>query len=109
LTTYVDAVIEREYPAMHVFRQDMQTRKEFDKLWSIIMPFNPSDNKEIVIYDHLLTSLTQIAEYRAMRFHDMNDHVPTVLWLTIFFGGIITIGFTWIFGQLIRRLRWSAS
>ncbi len=99
LKTYVDGVIEREYPAMHLFRQDMQTREEFDRLWSTIMPFNPSDNKEIVIYDHLLTSLTQIAEFRAMRFHDMNDHVPAVLWLTIVFGGIITIGFTWIFGS----------
>ena len=99
LATYVDMVIEQEYPAMQVFRQDMQTRDEFNKLWSKIMLLNPSDDKEIVIYDHLLTSLTQIAEFRAMRYHDMNDQVPAALWLTIVLGGIITIGFTWLFGS----------
>ncbi len=99
LERYVDMVIEREYPAMKKFQNDKKTTEEFNKIWAMIYSLKPSNDKEIVIYDHLLTSLTKITEYRAMRFHDMDDQVPSVLWFTIIIGGIITVGFTWIFGS----------
>lgn len=58
----------------------------------------PADIHEQAIYSSILNSLTELTKYRNLRLYAAQDEVPSVIWIAMIAGAIITIGFTYLFG-----------
>jgi hypothetical protein len=54
-------------------------------------------NKEL--YAESLRRLNNLAQYRRLRVFAGNHTVPSVIWLVLLFGGVITVAYTYLFGM----------
>jgi len=54
-------------------------------------------NKEL--YAESLRRLNNLAQYRRLRIFAGNNTVPSVIWLVLLFGGVITVAYTYFFGM----------
>ncbi len=47
---------------------------------------------------------TPLTDARRLRLLEANTHVPTILWVILLGGGVLTVGFTYLFGLANTRV-----
>jgi hypothetical protein len=67
-------------------------------LWALVGSYNPPDTRQTLLVDKSYDQLQQLGEDRALRYMYSNDAFPSVVWLVIYAGLFITIGFSYFFG-----------
>jgi hypothetical protein len=67
-------------------------------LWALVGSYNPSDARQTLLVDKSYDQLQQLGQDRALRYLYSNDAFPSVVWLVIYAGLFITIGFSYFFG-----------
>ena len=102
LNDLVQIVIKDEWPAQHAGRTDPST---YEKGWMIIgdlnvdvAHFEPRNQGESNMHSELLQDLNLLFSSRRTRQLEATHHIPEVVWWILFFGGILTIAFTYLFG-----------
>lgn len=63
-----------------------------------VFKFQPQNDQQQVLYDHALTQVEQLASERRERLNQVDDAVPPILWVALIVGGVLTVGFTYLFG-----------
>jgi hypothetical protein len=53
---------------------------------------------EQVLFEHGLDRIDALADARRSRMVEAEEGIPAVLWAVLVFGGVITVGFTYLFG-----------
>ena len=56
------------------------------------------------VYAQALTLVRDLDEYRALRLLEVREGVPSILWVGLLVGGVITGCFTYLFGMRTPRL-----
>jgi hypothetical protein len=51
-----------------------------------------------VLFEHGLDPVNELADARRVRMVEAEEGIPAVLWAVLVFGGVITVGFTYLFG-----------
>jgi Protein of unknown function (DUF4239) len=59
---------------------------------------NPQTMRDQVIFDQVTTNVQNLAADRRVRLDAVNESVPGFLWVALIGGGVVTIGFTFLFG-----------
>jgi hypothetical protein len=102
LDEYVQVVINEEWPAQHAGHA---RRPTFQKGWNIIgglnvevAHFEPKTQGESNMHSELLRDLNLLFSSRRTRQLAAEGHIPEVIWWIIFFGGTLTVAFTYLFG-----------
>ncbi|HUN58800.1 MAG TPA: DUF4239 domain-containing protein [Candidatus Binataceae bacterium] len=97
---YTDHAINVEWPAMATHLHDGVNDNPVGALglWALVGGFTPTDSRQSVIVGKSYDELQHIGEDRALRFMYGNEDFPSVVWLVIYAGLIITIGFSYFFG-----------
>jgi hypothetical protein len=67
-------------------------------LWALVAGYNPSDGRESLLIDKSYDQLQLISEDRTLRYMYSNEELPSVVWLVIYVGLFITVGFSYFFG-----------
>jgi Protein of unknown function (DUF4239) len=67
-------------------------------LWALIGTYNPPDARQNLLVDKSYDQLQQLAEDRSLRYFYGMEDFPSVVWLVIYAGLFITIGFSYFFG-----------
>jgi Protein of unknown function (DUF4239) len=67
-------------------------------LWALVGSYNPSDARQTLLVDKSYDQLQQLGQDRALRYLYRNDALPSVVWLVIYAGLFITVGFSYFFG-----------
>jgi hypothetical protein len=105
LRNYVLRAINIEWPEMaHYIRGATDNPGRADnplsylRLWALLGSFNPTDGRQTLLVDKSYDQLHELGQYRALRYLYSNDAFPTVVWLVIYVGLFITIGFGYFFG-----------
>ena len=105
LRSYALRAINVEWPEMAHYihgRSDNPDRADnlvsYLRLWSLLGSYNPTDGRQTLLVDKSYDQLHELAEHRALRYLYSNDAFPTVVWLVIYVGLFITIGFGYFFG-----------
>jgi len=106
LRDYAERAIDIEWPAMahyirgagrdEIGRADNPIR--YLGLWALIGGYNPPDARQTLLADKSYDQLQQLGKDRALRYMYSNQDFPSVVWLVIYVGLIITIGFSYFFG-----------
>jgi hypothetical protein len=55
-------------------------------------------NTEQVLYDQGLTRIHELSDARRLRLLEAIEGVPNILWVVLVGGGVVAVGFTYLFG-----------
>jgi hypothetical protein len=99
---YTHHVVEEEWPHM----ADNTVHPELGrvlKLWTVVMSDRTTDSRELLLVDKSIDQLDIINQARSIRFLFYEDDLPSVVWIVIYLGCAITIGFSYFFGSNVFR------
>jgi Protein of unknown function (DUF4239) len=96
--TYARMVIEKEWPAMARYQSSPEAWDAYNELWRIYHEFEPQGDRELIWYAESLERMNALAEARRSRLLSVRSGVPSVMWGVLLVGGVITIGFSFMFG-----------
>jgi hypothetical protein len=95
---YATAVVEEEWSDMAKGAENSRAWQAYNHLWQIIRTLEPHSPAEINWHATMLQSLTALSDYRRDRLADSRAVLPRVLWLVLLGGGVINLGYAYLFG-----------
>jgi hypothetical protein len=96
--SYARAVIEEEWSDMGRGVESDTAWYAYNRLWQITRTLTPQSPAEINWHATMLQSLTALNDYRRDRLSDSRAVLPLVLWVVLLSGGVINVGYTYLFG-----------
>jgi Protein of unknown function (DUF4239) len=102
LRAYARAVIDDEWRLMQRGGASERAWDAFDDLWRDYSMLEPQTQREGAAYQESIQQLRALGDARGDRLLASRTAIPRVLWAVLIGGGILTIGFTYLFG--VRRL-----
>ncbi|HEX4208962.1 MAG TPA: DUF4239 domain-containing protein [Candidatus Binataceae bacterium] len=99
IRAYAEHAIDIEWPAMASSahgRPDNPTGSL--GMWAILGSYSPLDSRQTLLVDKSYDQLQIVGEDRALRYLYSGEDFPSVVWLVIYAGLFITIGFSYFFG-----------
>jgi hypothetical protein len=96
--TYARVVVEQEWPMMERGQTSERADSLLRQLRLKVLGFDPSTKGEQVLYERGLTELHDTADARRSRLLEVRESIPTLLWVVLVGGGVITVSFTYLFG-----------
>jgi hypothetical protein len=98
LTEYLDLAVSLDWPAMEKGRSSAKVTQALNYLYTGVLLAKPSDQSALIVVAEILRQLDALAEARRARLVMANGTVPDIVWMVLFGGATITIGFTFFFG-----------
>jgi hypothetical protein len=96
---YVRHIIDVEWPEMAA---SINGRPEdmvgVLGLWAIVTNYHATDPHQEMLVDKSFDQLEQMSNDRSFRYMYQRENFPSVVWLVIYTGLLITIGFSYFFG-----------
>jgi len=97
-TQYADRVINEEWSLMDKGQVSIPARKTAIALMREITSFNPVTEQEKALYPIAVSEACQVWDNRRARTNFSSYGIPTVEWIALILGGIVTVIFTYFFG-----------
>lgn len=88
---YADAAVNQEWPAMQTQRVSHAGDAMLAQMWQVLIAAQAQSIRETSSVDHLTTALTNLGERRRLREEEHESRLPTVLWVLLIVGGMMTI------------------
>ncbi|WP_405017528.1 DUF4239 domain-containing protein [Kitasatospora sp. NBC_00070] len=96
---YAHEVITVEWPMMTRHRTDPTATTMIYRIRETALSFQPGEDTRLQgIYQQLVADVEQLASERRARLNQIDDVVPTLLWVALIIGAVVTVGFTFFFG-----------
>ena len=101
--SYERVVVKEEWPLMAQGRSSPKAWDTLDELRGAILALQPPKGAKRTGYDQMryeqiLVQLHELGNARRERLLAAEQGLPTILWVVLILGGVITVGFTYIFG-----------
>jgi hypothetical protein len=103
LAEYADSVAEDDWPAMAKGEESPATRRALGVVYGQILAVPVESARDAVVLDALLTQADLVTDARRERISLAEGVVPAAIWLVLFLGAALTLGFTFFFG--VENLR----
>jgi hypothetical protein len=97
-TAYLRSAIADDWPAMARGGESPATTRTLDVIYAELLRFQPADVRAQVVMAEVLYQLDQLTQARRARLALASGIVPGILWVVLFLGAVVTIGFTFFFG-----------
>ena len=95
---YLATAIDKDWPAMEQRRASPETTRALDHAYAAVLKYRPSDARDTAILTEILRQLDLMTQARRTRLVMAAGSVPRVVWIVLFAGAALTIGFTFFFG-----------
>jgi hypothetical protein len=95
--SYVNAVVNDEWPAMAGGQRSSQATKMTDELWDAVTGIEPRDDRENAILGASLQNLNELTDARRFRLLAAQGGLPPIMWVLLIGGGAITVILTYFF------------
>jgi Protein of unknown function (DUF4239) len=95
---YARVVAKEEWPLM---RRDEVSPKAWallDELRGVAVSLHPETVAEATTYDNEAQAVSDLGDARRDRLLEADQGLPALLWVVLLVGGVITVGFTYLFG-----------
>ncbi|HKM98929.1 MAG TPA: DUF4239 domain-containing protein [Candidatus Binataceae bacterium] len=93
---YAEQVVYHEWDQMASMTYERSLDGE-GTLWHVLLSYEPSNAREQVVLDKSLDAMNQLSDARRLRYVYYNEDLPSVVWIIIYIGAAITIGFSYFF------------
>ena len=98
LTDYLESAITQDWLAMEMGKPSPATTRALADIYATALTYKPADFRDAMLMQETLHQLNSLTEARRARVVKAGVTVPGVLWLVLFAGAFITVGFTFFFG-----------
>jgi hypothetical protein len=98
LTRYLQSAMTDDWAAMEKGEASPVTTRALDRIYAAALTYKPTDQRGVAILSETLRQLSVITEARRARLVKASGIVPDIIWLVLFGGAFLTIGFTFFFG-----------
>jgi hypothetical protein len=99
---YTRHVVDEEWPQMATNTVHPELGHVL-KLWTVVLSDHTTDSRELLLVDKSIDQLDVINQARSIRFLFYEDDLPSLVWIVIYLGCAITIGFSYFFGSNVFR------
>jgi hypothetical protein len=99
LTNYLTLAIERDWPQMSRERASPDVTRALNALYAAALDLARSGSQQPAVLLETFHQLDVITQARRSRLHFAVGIVPTVVWVALTVGAILTVGFTLFFGS----------
>jgi hypothetical protein len=96
--SYARVLLEEEWLSMQQGEASPQAWALVDEMRSNVEGKEPRTDAELVIYDKGLDRVHDMVEERRLRLAESVERIPRILWWVLVFGGVLVVGFTYLFG-----------
>ena len=97
-TNYLETAIASDWPAMESGRQSPVTTEALNEIYQAVLKFQSLGTDERLVLGEILRNVDRISESRRERLVMADGVVPAIIWVALFGGAFLTIGFTFFFG-----------
>ena len=96
---YLRAAIDKDWPAMARESESHEAAQALGVLYSAAMALNRSPTRDTADMSEVFRQIDNVTAARRVRLHLATGLVPNVIWLVLFLGAGMTVGFTLFFGS----------
>ena len=96
--SYATVVIDEEWSLMEQGQASPRAWAVTDEMRASIYAFEPDTEAEQVLYDLGLERIHDLVDQRRLRLLEAREGIPLVMWGVLAVGGLIVVGFTYLFG-----------
>ena len=96
---YIGSIVEQDWPEMA--NDTYRTKRDAVGamgLWKIVSDYKPTDARQQLLVEKSFEALSQVSDARAMRYMYYSENLPDMVWMVIYVGFFITVGFGYFFG-----------
>ena len=99
VTAYAKTAIEDEWPAMEKESESPVTTRALNAVYDAALALGRTGARETADMAEVFTQVDNITASRRVRLHLATGLVPGVVWVVLFAGASLTVGFTLFFGS----------
>lgn len=96
--SYARVVMDEEWSLMEQGHASPRAWALVGEMRSSIYDFEPDTDAEQVRYDEGLELVRDLVDQRRLRLLEAGEGIPYILWAVLLLGGVIVVGFTYLFG-----------
>ena len=96
--SYAEVLIEEEWALMEEGRSSERAWALLDEMRLEIQEMEVTTRADQVVFSEGLGRIHELADARRMRLEEANEGIPSILWVVLAVGGLVTVGFTYLFG-----------
>ena len=104
--SYAEEVVNEEWPLMEQGNPPLMEHTRatprgwvlIDDIRATLQGYEPRTKAEQELYAQGLDQVQRLADARRTRLVAAEESIPTVLWIVLVVGGIVAVGFTYLFG-----------
>jgi hypothetical protein len=96
--SYAQVVVNEEWPLMQQGKASPKAWDLLDEMRSSVQGLDPTTGAQLVLYNQALDRMHDLSSARRERLLDARKGLPTILWVVLIVGGVIEVGFTYLFG-----------
>ncbi|RUO99152.1 DUF4239 domain-containing protein [Hyphomicrobium sp.] len=97
LSNYLKLAIERDWPQMAEERESSDVTRALNDLYAATVRLADKGVLAPAVLNEMFRQLDTITQARRTRLHLASGIVPDILWIVLFVGAFLTIGFTFFF------------
>lgn len=101
---YAKGVMDDEWKTMQVGQSSPQVSATLDELWRVHRALDTADTGATNHEQQFFNSLNELGNARRLRLLQSRLELPSLLWMLLLIGGLVTIGFT----LFLRAPNWKA-
>ncbi|MDH6124470.1 DUF4239 domain-containing protein [Kitasatospora sp. GP82] len=95
---YAELVKDEEWPRMAHHQSSAAATDLVYQMRGDVFSIPVGNDQQRVLYDHAVSHLESLASERRARLSQVDEDVPPLLWAALIIGGVLTVGFTFLFG-----------
>jgi hypothetical protein len=99
LANYLRLAIDQDWPAMAGEGESRQVTRALNEVYEAAMALNRTETRDTADMSEVFRQLDNVTTARRIRLHLAEGLVPNIIWITLFGGAILTVGFTLFFGS----------
>jgi hypothetical protein len=96
--SYARVVVDEEWPSMQQGRASPEAWDLLDEMRGTIQGLHPTTDAQQALQGQALERIHGVASARRERLLDAGEGLPAILWVVLMVGGVIVVGFTYLFG-----------
>jgi hypothetical protein len=96
--------VEDEWPLMSRGRVSPHAEQVVQQLAEAVRDLDPKTDFQNALYTDALGRLDVLRENRALRLTEVREGIPSVVWVAMVAGAVITVGFTYLFAMRSFKL-----
>ncbi|WP_137154218.1 DUF4239 domain-containing protein [Rhizobium sp. FKL33] len=100
---YADTVVKKEWPTMLNGERPSEAWPDVRNIQTFVLGLDPKSPRDVVLQEHLLTSLTDLFDVRRERMAMADYGINGIVWTVVIVGSFTLIGVCLMFGLEKRR------